>query len=174
MYSRTTFAGLPGLLAAMLLAVGCTESTGPNPRASRLSPVALLVDRGLNLDFAGGQPTSGQLPTGYGCMDLPLGLNNIVAAVTVKDNLGNTISDFDGDVTVALQQNASSALLCGQTTVHVAPSDMGVAHFTNLGVQQPTIQPTYYTLMATAVATSGESVAPKESATFCVGVCSTP
>ena len=81
------------------------------------------------------------------------------------------VSVSTSTVTVALQQNASSALLCGQTTVHVAPSDMGVAHFTNLGVQQPTIQPTYYTFMATAVATSGESVAPKESDPFCVGVC---
>src|SRR5205809_1123255 len=79
MYRRTTFAGPLGLLAAMLLAVGCSESSGPDPRASRLSPVALLVDRGLNLDFTGGQPTSGQLPTGYGCMDLPLGLNKSVA-----------------------------------------------------------------------------------------------
>ena len=174
MYRRATFAGSLGLLAAMLLAVGCSESTGPNPRASRLSPVALLVDRGLNLDFTGGQPTSGQLPTLYNCYDLPNGMNRIVAAVTVKDNLGNTITDFDGDVTVALQQNASSAYtLCGPTTVHVAPTDLGVAHFTDLGVEQYTVQ-TYYTLMATAVATSTESVAPKESAPFCVGACSTP
>jgi Kelch motif/Galactose oxidase, central domain len=69
--------------------------------------------------------------------------------VRARDALGNTVTAFTGNVTVALGNNAGGAILSGTTTV---PAAAGVATFSNLSVDKIG---TGYTLVASATSLTG-------------------
>jgi Bacterial Ig-like domain (group 1) len=70
-------------------------------------------------------------------------------AVTVQDALGNTVTAFTGDVSVAIGNNPGSATLGGTTTVKAVN---GVATFSNLTLNRPG---TAYTLAFSSSGLSG-------------------
>jgi methionine-rich copper-binding protein CopC len=74
--------------------------------------------------------------------------------VTVFDQLGNVVTSFIGDVTVALDANPTGAALAGTTTV---PAVDGVATFADLSIDTPG---TGYTLAASASAITGATSDP--------------
>jgi hypothetical protein len=77
--------------------------------------------------------------------------------VAVQDPLGNTVQDFDGNVTVALEHNPDHAHLSGTRTV---TAQAGVATFGDLSVDQ---LGRGYTLQA-----NSGSLTPDESAPFAI------
>jgi hypothetical protein len=68
--------------------------------------------------------------------------------VTAQDDLGNTVSTYNGDVTIAIGHNAG-ALMAGRLSGALTVTAVnGVARFSNLCIDQPNVPGNGYTLQA--------------------------
>ena len=173
------------VLTTALLAVGCSESVSPDARDPGRPAFWLIGQppppappppvRVLHLDFTL-EPNPAYEPTAppplAQCTAVPAVPNvtpgsTIMVTVEVKDETGVTISDFDGDVSLALGQNAASGTLCGTKMIHLTSGTPAVAQFVDLGVDQSALPPSVtYTLVASVT-----DVTSAESTPFCVGLC---
>src|SRR2546430_7420907 len=159
---------VPGFTANVTVALGANPGSGTlsgNKTVPAVAGVATFGD--LSLDKAGAGYTLTAASTGLSAptsaafnisaatankLVFTLQPSNVVAGaaitpavqVTTQDNLGNTVTSFSGNVTVALGNNPGGGALSGTATVAAVS---GVATFPGLGVNKAA---NGYTLTAAA------------------------
>lgn len=87
--------------------------------------------------------------------------------VSAKDDKGNTVTTYSGPVTIAIGRNGGAVVpgtLAGTLT---APAVNGVARFSNLCIDQPSVPGNGYTLRATTTVVNNLTV---ESTAFGIGI----